>query len=167
MQNYYKIACNVNLDFSRIAFDVSKMKYNRLKTRSAKRKKGKKKKKPEYKFSETYKRFYKNNYKTMIVAKAALFPIADVQTRNPMNFSQEKCSYTADGRGLIHKKLEQINMNILHYIMENPIRNRTQEYNDNRISLYTGQQGLCKIMKIPLEIGKMHAHHITPKGKPL
>ena len=46
------------------------------------------------------------------------------------------------------------------------MKNMTQEYNDNRISLYTGQQGFCRIMKIPLEIGKMEAHHIVPKGKP-
>ena len=129
-----------------------------------KKKRGKKKEKPQ--FSKTYKKFYKNNYKTYFVAKTALFPIADVQMRNPMNFSQGKCDYTAIGRQLIHDKLETINYSILHYLMENPIKGSTQEYNDNRISLYTGQQGLCRIMKIPLEIGRMEAHHIIPKGKP-
>jgi group II intron reverse transcriptase/maturase len=161
-QNYYKIACNVNLDFSRIAYDVSKTVYNRLNDKAKK----KKEKKEKYEYSKTYKKFYKNNYKTMIVAKTALFPIADVQMRNPMGFTQEKCDYTEIGRELIHNDLETVNTSILHYLMRNPIKNQTQEYNDNRISVYTGQQGLCRIMKIPLEIGKMETHHITPKSKP-
>jgi hypothetical protein len=164
MQNYYKIACNVSLDFRQIGYDVSKMLYNRLRQVANKKKKGKKDEK--LKFSETYKKFYKNNYKTYFVAKTALFPIADVQMRHPMCFSQEKCDYTEKGRQLIHDKLETVNMSILHYLMENPIRGSPQEYNDNRISLYSGQQGLCRITKTPLEIGKMHAHHVIPKGKP-
>jgi len=163
MQNYYKIACNVNLDFGRIAYDLSKKLHNRLKSVA---KQNKRKKKEKLQFSETYRKFYKNNNKTYMVAKIALFPIADVQMKNPMNFTQDKCNYTTAGRSLVHDKLETVNMTTLHYLMDNPIRGSTQEYNDNRISLYTGQQGLCKIMKIPLEIGKMEAHHKVPKGKP-
>ena len=159
MQNYYKIACNVSRDFKRIGYDVSKMLYNRLLHNSGK------KKAAQYQLSKTYKKFYKNN-KPKFVAKKALFPIADVQMRNPICFSQEKCDYTVKGRQLIHQQLETINMRTLHYLMENPIRGSPQEYNDNRISLYAGQQGLCRITKIPLEIGKMHAHHVIPKGKP-
>jgi len=87
-------------------------------------------------------------------------------TLKPVCFTQEKCDYTPAGRQLIHQRLETVNMSILHYLMENPIRGSPHEYNDNRISLYTGQQGKCKILGIPLEIGKMHAHHIIPKGKP-
>ena len=164
MQNYYKIACNVNLDFRRIGYDVSKMTYNRLRQVSKTKIKGKRTVK--YQLDKTYRKFYKNNYKPKFVAGKAMFPIADVQTRNPMCFTQDKCDYTAAGRALIHDKLETINMKILHYLMENPVMKMTQEYNDNRISLYTGQQGYCKILKIPLEIGKMEAHHIVPKGKP-
>ena len=165
MQNYYKIACNVNLDFHQIGFEVSKMLYNRLRQLSENgRRKGKKG--VQHQLSETYKRFYKNNFRTKVVAKVALFPIADVQMRKPVCFTQDKCDYTEKGRHLIHQRLETVNMSILHYLMENPVRGSPHEYNDNRISLYAGQQGLCKIMKIPLEIGKMHAHHVIPKGKP-
>jgi hypothetical protein len=165
MQNYYKIACNVNLDFHKIGYAVSKTIYNRLRQLSENgRRKGKKG--VQHQLSETYRRFYKNNFRTKVVAKVALFPIADVQMRIPMSFTQEKCDYTEKGRLLIHQQLETINMSILHYLMENPVRGSPHEYNDNRISLYTGQQGLCKITKIPLEIGKMHAHHVIPKRKP-
>jgi len=165
MQNYYKIACNVNPDFSRIDYDVSKTIYNKLKNVGKKSTRKGRKQKP-HQHTKTYQRFYKNNFKTPIVEGVAMFPIADVQTRYPMCFTQEKNDYTINGRALIHDKLEVINVRTLHYLMENPIKGQTQEYNDNRISLYTGQQGLCRIMKIPLEIGGMEAHHIIPKGKP-
>jgi group II intron reverse transcriptase/maturase len=165
MQNYYKIACNVNMDFHQIGFRVSKTLYNRLRQLSEN---GKRKGKNgvQHQLSETYKRFYKNNFRTKVVAKVALFPIADVQMRKPVCFTQDKCDYTPKGRLLIHQQLETVSMSILHYLMENPVRGSPHEYNDNRISLYTGQQGLCKIMKTPLEIGKMHVHHVIPKGKP-
>ena len=48
---------------------------------------------------------------------------------------------------------------ILKYLIENPVLNRTIEYNDNRISLYSGQNGKCQITGKNLEIGEMHCHH--------
>jgi group II intron reverse transcriptase/maturase len=103
LQNYYKIACDVNPDFSRIAYDVSKKLYNRTKSCASKKKKGNKE--VQFKLSKTYRKFYKNNFKPIFVAKTALFPIADVQMRIPQCFSQEKCDYTQVGRDLIHNKL--------------------------------------------------------------
>ncbi|MEG2354270.1 MAG: HNH endonuclease signature motif containing protein, partial [Clostridium sp.] len=47
--------------------------------------------------------------------------------------------------------------------MANPIRGQSLEYNDNRISLYSGQGGLCRITQIPLKIRQMETHHITPR----
>lgn len=69
------------------------------------------------------------------------------------------------GRDLIHKQLSDINLNILHYLMRTPIKNRSVEYNDNRISLYVGQKGKCAICKLELQIGDMHCHHKTPISK--
>ena len=47
--------------------------------------------------------------------------------------------------------------------MENPKVNESIEYNDNRISLYVGQNGLCAITKEPLDIENMDCHHKIPK----
>lgn len=44
-------------------------------------------------------------------------------------------NYTAEGRAEIHKMLETVNIAVLHYMMRNPILNRSIEYNDNRLSL--------------------------------
>lgn len=45
------------------------------------------------------------------------------------------------------------------------VRGATIEYNDNRLSLYCGQQGKCAVTKEALAIGKMHCHHIVPRSK--
>ena len=55
-------------------------------------------------------------------------------------------SYTTEGREAIHKKLgRNIDTNIMHYLMRNPIPYRSAAYNDNRISLYCAQFGKCAI----------------------
>lgn len=46
--------------------------------------------------------------------------------------------------------------------MRNPVKGRSIEYNDKRISLHMGQQGKCAITNEVLKIGKMHCYHIKP-----
>jgi len=61
--------------------------------------------------------------------------------------------------------VDVVNTGILTYLMRNPIRDRSVEYNDNRLSLYCGQGGKCAISDQILEIGYMHCHHIVPRQK--
>ena len=49
--------------------------------------------------------------------------------------------------------------------MENPVENESIEYNDNRISLYVAQKGVCPISRRFLTIGDMECHHKVPKSK--
>ena len=51
----------------------------------------------------------------------------------------------------------------MRYMLENPARNMSIEYNDNRISLYTGQCGKCAITGEKLTIGNMECHHKIPR----
>ncbi|MBC8062969.1 MAG: HNH endonuclease [Clostridiaceae bacterium] len=43
--------------------------------------------------------------------------------------------------------------------MENPLHGETTEYNDNRVSLYVGQNGKCSITGEQLQISNMETHH--------
>ena len=73
-------------------------------------------------------------------------------------------SYTTEGRKAIHKKPgRNIDTNIMHYLMRNPIPYRSAAYNDNRISLYCAQFGKCAITGEKLEIGDIHCHHKLTK----
>ena len=70
--------------------------------------------------------------------------------------------YTPEGRAEMHKSPNIELMEIMYYIMRNPVIGRSIEYNDNRVSLYMGQQGKCAITAQMLEIGLMHCHHKIP-----
>lgn len=96
------------------------------------------------------------------VHNTALAPISFVQHKNPMFKKLIINKYTAEGRAEIHKNLEHVDMNILLYLMRNPVIGRSIEYNDNRLSLYSAQKGKCAVTKAKLEIGSMHCHHKTP-----
>lgn len=50
-------------------------------------------------------------------------------------------------------------MGVLRYLMLNPDTGKSIEYNDNRLSLYSAQQGKCAVIKKQLELGNIHCHH--------
>ena len=153
IHNYYNIATNVSKDFNKISYIVNKSIYNR--TKKIKSKTGTK--------SRCYEKFYKKyNHKTIYIRGIALFPIAGISTSPPMNFSQDICNYTKEGREKIHKNQQSVSIKILEYIMANPTPSRSIEYNDNRVSLYVGQNGKCPISNEYLQIGNMECHHKIP-----
>lgn len=53
-------------------------------------------------------------------------------------------------------------MGILLYLMRNPVLNRSIEYNDNRISHYSGQLGKCAVTGRLMEVHEIHCHHKKP-----
>ena len=155
LHNYYIVATHVNKDFNKIAFIVNRFLYNRLRTVLST--KGEK--------SKTYEKLYgEYNCKTYSIENITLFPIHGIKTKPPMNFKREVCNYTETGRAFIHNKLNKCDNLILKFLINNPIQGQSNEYNDNRISLYVGQAGLCAITKQPLEIREMETHHKVPKS---
>jgi len=150
LHNYYRYATYVSVDLAKIAFLVSKNLYNS--TKRIRSKKGIK--------SKTYMEYYgTHKCKAIYITGQALFPIAGIRTKNVMNFSQNICNFTKEGREKIHNSLKGINYRTIRYLMENPIFGETTEYNDNRISLYVGQKGKCSITGEQLQIGNMDSHH--------
>ena len=156
--NYYKIATEVNTDFKKIAFSVLRKQYNqlRLRMKTTKNVDGTQNLKQYSRYKiRTYTCKVTNNKKETIYS---LIPIQAITNEAPMNFNQDICNYTITGREIIHKNLG-IDWRTLRYLRDNPVKNQSIEYNDNRISLYTGQLGLCFVTKLPLEIGNMEVHH--------
>lgn len=154
LQNYYQAASNVNIDFGKLAFQVGKTLNNRIE--NCKSEKGQ--------ISHTYQKFY-GEYKGKVtfVCGIALYPIYGVKTKPPMCFTQQICNYTKAGREFIHNNLTRIDKIILQQIMKYPLKDETAELNDNRISLYVGQNGKCFVSKEFLTIGNMHVHHKKPR----
>lgn len=150
MQTYYRIATHVNKDFAKINYKLTRTLHNN--TRRISSSKGES--------SKLYDRMYgQYNFKKIYVKGRCLYPIAGVTTSPPKNFTQEINNYTKQGREYIHINQKCVSPKILNYMVANPIPNRSIEYNDNRISLYVAQKGICAITKEPLNINNMECHH--------
>jgi RNA-directed DNA polymerase len=155
--NYYKQATEAVKDFSEIAYSVKRILYNKLK-------KVRSKNGVITKYHQTAYKDYLGK-KKIFACGLALFPIDGVKHKKPINFTQEKNSYTAEGRVLIHSNQEAVPSFMVHYLMENPVKSESMEYNDNRLSKYIAQLGKCGITGNELEIGNMELHHKKPKSK--
>ena len=153
VHNYYSIATHVNIDFQKIAFDVKKSLYNRLKHRLQKK-------------GQITNKYIKEKYgasrEVRYLNGHAIVPIAYVQHRVPMDKKSRVNKYTPEGRVEIHKSLAGINMAVLYYLMNNPCGKQSVEYNDNRIALYVAQKGKCAVSGVELEANQVDCHHKKP-----
>ncbi|GAB6138517.1 hypothetical protein JCM15060_17060 [Halanaerobaculum tunisiense] len=150
MQNYYSMATMISHDFRDIAFQVNRTLENRLSRVLSE--KGTK--------SKTFQKFYGGyNYKSYCVAGIKIFPIAGVTFEAPMNFSQDICDYTREGREKIHDKLRSVSPVVQKYLVKNSVKGESTKYNDNRIARYSGQNGCCFITGKPLTVGNLECHH--------
>lgn len=93
----------------------------------------------------------------------AVVPIGYIRHSPPKSMNRKINSYTEEGRTLIHKKLEGINMGMLHHLMRNPILTQSIEFNDNRLSLYSAQKGVCAVSGVELTPDNIYCHHKVPK----
>ena len=150
VHNYYRIATHVSQDFAEIGFPVKRT----MKCRLGQRLKRKGNTLPPF-----VQQMYGKSKQLRYIRGLFVLPISFVQTRPPKHRPRDWCVYTPEGRAAVHKALEKINIPILHYLMEHPVRNESIEYNDNRLALYCAQQGKCAITGKPLEIGDIHCHH--------
>ena len=154
VHNYYRIATHVSKDFAEIGFSVKRT----MKCRLGQRLKRNGNTLPEY----VRARYGKSN-QMRYIRGLFILPIAYVQTVAPKHRPRNWSIYTAEGRASVHRSLEVVNMSILRYLMENPVRGESIEYNDNRLALYCAQHGNCAITGKPLTIGSIHCHHKTRK----
>ena len=152
--NYYKIATHVNLDFSEINFLVRKRLYNR--TRSIRS--------DTLYENKTYKRIYgKYNFKHISICKITIYPLAGVKFKIPRLMKTVINRYTILGRFHIHKDLDDEFKDSLKFLINNSLKNESIQKNDNRLSLFVAQRGLCHVSKEKLDINDMEIRNIVPK----
>jgi group II intron reverse transcriptase/maturase len=155
IHNYFKGATHTNLEFSRIAFDLSRYLHNRLKRLS--------KYEVPVKPPPTYRKFYSNNYKTYKIADIYLYPLADVKHTWIRQYNQETTPFTQEGRNRIHKELETYVTTEITKLMKSHLPESTVQYMDNRLSRYSMKMGRCEITGIFLRAEDVHCHHYLPK----
>ena len=143
MQNYYRIATCVNLDFGRIAWQVDRVRTNRLKGIS----------RTGRKLTPAEKKSYGKSKMLRYLADEPIYPIGYVQHKNPMSKKNEE------------SKSDSARSAILTKLMSQPLYGRSIEYADNRISLYFAQKGRCAVTGQEFSSKEeIHCHHKIPKA---
>lgn len=162
IQNYYNIATDICKDFRIIQHQIDVVAKSRLHAKNSRKSK-------LGKSGRTLTVFEKEKYgqsRTMRYIKASgepIYPIGYVKPKPPISKAEKVCAYTREGRKGLHDNL-RIDMNILTKLMRNPSTNRSAEFNDNKLSLYSAQRGKCAItQRVFCSTEEIHCHHKIPR----
>ena len=155
MHEYYCIATEISADFGKLAFCINKQLRNRMKcdiSRNGALRNG------------FIKEKYGNSKQLRFLHGRPIVPVGYVQPKNAQHKRKSVNKYTVEGRAQIHTNLA-INTAAMLWLMRNPVRGRTIEYADNRISLYAAQYGKCAVTGQLMAPHDIHCHHILPVSK--
>lgn len=152
LHEYYCIATDIVDDFGRLAFSVNKQLRNRL--RKDILKKG-------HLRNGFIKEKYGDSKQIRFLRGRPIVPIGYARPRNAQHKRKSINKYTAEGRKLIHKNLD-IDVSTMLWLMRNPVKGKSVEYADNRISLYAAQHGKCAVTGIHMDAHDIHCHHKQP-----
>lgn len=162
LQNYYRIATDVNLSFRNLNKSVMTILTNRLATQ-----RGNRLEKTGRKLSAYESKRYGSSAMLRYIAGTGqpVYPIGYVQHKNPMGYNRKTNVYTKDGRIGIHDNL-RINTALMLQLMRSVCYIESVEYADNRISLFSAQWGKCAVSDREFQTtDEIHCHHIVPKSR--
>lgn len=162
IQNYYQIATHISCDCNIIFRSIMTVLTNRLRTDNGTRlvKSGRK-------LTDFEKERYGNTpmWRYVSCSKEPIYPIGKIQHKHPIGKKKSICCYTAEGRAEIHDNLS-LNMALIHSLMRTPQYDKSIEFVDNRISLYSAQMGKCAVTgEIFTHHSDISCHHIIPREK--
>lgn len=156
IHNYFRMATDIIVDCQEIHNSLYMMMYNRLK--------------PLKKCTLSPRLGDYKNYgkcKRIMECKGHyILPIAYASHRKTVGKKKNVNLYTPDGRKWKHDNLMFGNAHLLGELYRYPVRDRSIEYNDNRVSLFAAQRGRCAITgKEFLSQEEIHCHHKKPISK--
>lgn len=155
-QLYYQIATEVNIDFRRLSRSVMTVLTNRL----GNTKKGRLRKSGRALTTFERQRYGKSAMLRYVTGTdEPIYPIGYIQHKKPIHKKRSVNCYTKAGRQEIHSNL-QMNVSLMLAMMKQPLYGRSIEYADNRISLFSAQQGKCAATGIEFQsLADVHCHH--------
>lgn len=163
IQNYFQLATCISIDCRKIHRQVMTVLTNRLNTET-----GCKLVREGGTMTQSEKERFGKSAMVRYVSgiDQPIYPIAYIKNKIPMAKKAAICSYTADGRAMIHTNLS-LNSFVLAGLRNQPSGGRSTEFTDSRISLFSAQRGKCTLcgelfenaadivcwLKIPAEMG--------------
>lgn len=160
IQEYYKIATEVNLDCRFLNRAVMTVLTSRLKTQT-----GNRLVKTGRNLTKVEKERYGKSAMIRYVAGSdePIYPIGYIQHKHAKGYPLGKCYYSPTGRHTVHENL-RINVPLMLKLMRQPSFGYNAEYMDNRISLFSAQWGKCAVTGQDFRtMEEIHCHHKTPK----
>ena len=141
IQNYFQLATCISIDCRKIHRQVMTVLTNRLNTET-----GCKLVREGGTMTQSEKERYGKSAMVRYVSgiDQPIYPIAYIKNKIPMAKKAAVCSYTADGRALIHTNLS-LNSFVLAGLRSQPSGGRSTELIDSRISLFSAQRGKCAL----------------------
>ena len=171
IQNYFQLATCISIDCRKIHRQVMTVLTNRLNTET-----GCKLVREGGAMTESEKERFGKSAMVRYVSgiDQPIYPIAYIKNKIPMAKKTAVCSYTADGRALIHTNLS-LNSFVLAGLRNQPSMGRSTELTDSRISLFSAQRGKCALsgelfenaadivcwLKTPVEFGGRERYQNT------
>ena len=141
IQNYYEIATCISLDCKILHRRVMTVLTNRLNTET-----GCRLKRDGGTLTQAEKERYGRSKMIRYVSgiDQPIYPIAFIRNRIPLSKRSAVCSYTVEGRALIHTNL-RLNPFVLEGLRNAPSEGHSTEFVDCRLSLLSAQNGKCAI----------------------
>ena len=141
IQNYFQLATCISIDCRRIHRQVMTVLTNRLNTE-----KGCRLTREGGTITKSEKKRYGGSKMIRYVAGVdqMIYPIAYIKSKIPLAKKSAVCSYTEEGRALIHTGLN-LDFSILKDLRKQTSNGHSTEYMDCRISLFSAQHGKCAI----------------------
>ena len=153
VHNYYQMATHITMDCQEIHHATYRALHNRLKPKLGHLKPNS----GDWRRYKDCKRIFK--YQDMTI-----LPISYCRYRQTLGKKKSVNLYTPEGRAFRHKDLSFPNAYLLQKIARNPVKGQSVEYNDNRVSLFSGQWGKCAVTGNEfLDIAEIHCHHRKPR----
>lgn len=141
IQNYFQLATCISLDCRAFHRQVMTVLTNRMNTEKGsmlKREGGTMTQSEKERFGKSKMIRYVSGIDQMI------YPIAYIKFKVAMPKRIKVCSYTPEGRELIHTELS-LNKTVMYELKDDRLTDHSIEFLDSRISLFSAQQGKCAI----------------------
>ncbi len=155
VHNYYQMATDITTDCVEIHDATYRTLYNRLNLKRGQVQRG----------SGDWERY--NGCKRIFeIQGRTILPISYCRHRKTRGKAKKLNIYTPEGRAFRHENLAFPNAYLIRRLAANPVAEQSIEYNDNRVSLFSGQWGKCAVTGYEfLDISEIHCHHRTPRSQ--
>lgn len=162
IQNYYRIATDVAHDLNHAQQRTYRIFYNRTnkQTGSLLSKQGRD-------LTELEKKRYGKSKALRYIkgCNSPIYPVSYVQHKTALLPKTGLCPYTEAGRKIVHDNLGYT-LPLLYQLRNTNIFEYSAELFDNRISLYSAQQGKCYVTGKNFEnVNEIHIHHKIPRNQ--